>query len=90
MKKRMLCLLMAMVVLLLPLLLAACNDPNYMGTLPPAASGGQEGGEKLSEEDLHRDMGVFARERRCQHFFRVLFTECIHPDESLSVWWAKA
>lgn len=52
MKKRMLCLLMAMVVLLLPLLLAACNDPNYMGTLPPAASGGQEGGEKLSEEDL--------------------------------------
>ena len=51
MKKRMLCLLMAMVVLLLPLLLAACNDPNYMGTLPPAASGGQEGGEKLSEKD---------------------------------------
>ena len=51
MKKRMLCLLMAMVVLLLPLLLAACNDPNYMGALPPAASGGQEGGEKLSEKD---------------------------------------
>ena len=38
-------------VMLLPLLLAACNDPNYMGALPPAASGGQEGGEKLSEED---------------------------------------
>ncbi|MBP3321412.1 MAG: hypothetical protein J6M12_03575 [Clostridia bacterium] len=52
MKKRMLSLLMAMVVLLLPLLLAACNDPNYMGTMPPmGAPSGEEGGERLSEQD---------------------------------------
>ena len=42
--------LMLAVLMLLLSVLTSCNDPNYMGTFPPANSNqGAEGGERLSE-----------------------------------------